>query len=73
MPRRFATLPSFSRPPFGFPRVIVYAHLSVLAYLLLVVYMIVVEGRPVAVSAELGKIALIWITNLYVCAVAATV
>ena len=66
-------LRAIDQSPFGLRRVLVYAHLSVAAYALLVLYMTAVEGRPLAVSGELGKIALIWITNLYVCAVAATV
>jgi signal transduction histidine kinase len=66
-------LRAIDQSPFGLRRVLVYAHLSVAAYALLVLYMIAVEGRTLAVAGELGKIALIWITNLYVCAVAATV
>jgi signal transduction histidine kinase len=66
-------LRAIDQSPFGLRRVLVYAHLSVAAYALLVLYMIAVEGRALAVAGELGKIALIWITNLYVCAVAATV
>ena len=66
-------LRAIDQSPFGFRRVLVYAHLSVAAYALLVVYMIAIERRDLSVPGELAKIALIWITNLYVCAVAATV
>jgi PAS domain S-box-containing protein len=66
-------LRAIDQAPFGFRRVIVYAHVSVACYALLIGYLMGVEGRPLAAGAEAGKLAIIWLTNLYVCAVAASV
>src|SRR5436190_215228 len=64
---------AIDQSPSGFRRVVVYAHLSVLTYAGLVLYMIGIEGRPLSWSAEAGKVGIIWLANLYVCAIAITI
>ena len=59
--------------PFGVRRALVYAHLSVAAYAGLAVYLIAVEGRPLAWSAEAGKVIIVWATNLYIVATVAVI
>src|SRR5262245_52375695 len=59
--------------PFGVRRALIYAHLSVATYAALAVYLIAVEGRPLAWSAEAGKVAIIWLTNLYIVATVAVI
>jgi len=64
---------AIDQSPSGFRRVLVYAHLSVATYAGLIVYMVGVEGRPLSWSSEAGKVAIIWLTNMYVCTIALTI
>jgi signal transduction histidine kinase len=64
-------LRAVDQAPFGFRRALVYAHLSVAAYAGLAVYLIAVEGRPLAPSTEAAKVAIVWLTNLYIVATVA--
>jgi len=63
-------LRAIDQAPFGFRRAVTYAHVSVAAYAGLAAWLTLVEGRPLPWSAEAGKIAVIWLANVYVCAVA---
>src|SRR5437870_3458352 len=49
---------AIDQSPSGFRRVIVYAHLSVVTYAALILYMVAIEGRPLAWSAEAGKVGI---------------
>src|SRR5437867_4952237 len=49
----------------SFKRVLVFAHLTLLGYALLVFYLITIEGRLVDVRLELLKMAYIYGANLY--------
>jgi PAS domain-containing protein len=53
-------------------RVLVFAHLSVASYALLVAYLALVEGRPVSWSAELAKLLFLYGANLYISTAAET-
>ena len=49
----------------GFKRVLMFAHLTLLAYALLVVYLVAIEGRPVDLRIEFLKMAYIYGASLY--------
>jgi PAS domain S-box-containing protein len=53
-------------------RVLVFAHLSVASYALLVAYLAFVEGRPVSWPAELAKLLFLYGANLYISTAAET-
>ncbi|RMG45228.1 MAG: response regulator, partial [Acidobacteria bacterium] len=55
-----------------FKRVLYFAHLSVLSYVLLITYLSLVEHRPIAWSAELTKIAFLYGANIYISLTAKT-
>jgi len=46
-------------------RVLVFAHLAPACYALLALYLALVEGRPLVWSAELAKIAVLYLAGLY--------
>src|SRR2546426_1954474 len=48
-----------------FKRVLMFAHLTVVAYALLILYLIFVEGRPVDLRLELVKMVFIYGANMY--------
>jgi signal transduction histidine kinase len=66
-------LRAVDQAPFGVRRALVYAHLSVAAYAALILYLIAIEGRPLVASAEAGKVAIVWLTNLYIVATVALI
>src|SRR5438093_3999894 len=49
----------------SFKRVLVFAHLTLIAYALLVFYLVSIEGRPVGTRPKLLKMAYIYVANLY--------
>ncbi len=51
----------------SFRRVLWFAHLSVVAYILLLLYLHFVDHRHISLSFELPKIFLIYLVNLYLC------
>ncbi|HYR88582.1 MAG TPA: ATP-binding protein [Terriglobia bacterium] len=48
-----------------FRRVLVFAHVTVIAYALLILYLVVVEGRPVDLRLEFVKMIFIYGANMY--------
>ncbi len=48
-----------------FKRVLVFAHLTVIAYALLILYLVVIEGRPVDLRLEFLKMLFIYGANMY--------
>ena len=53
-------------------RVVVFAHISVLAYILFILYLFFIEKRPIPWAAESVKICLIYFTNIYLSMTALT-
>jgi PAS domain S-box-containing protein len=53
-------------------RVLAFGHFSILCYALMIAWLVVVEGRPVAMGAELAKMVICYAANLYLAATAGT-
>jgi PAS domain S-box-containing protein len=58
--------------PVSFRRALVFAYLSTASYSLLVFYLAYGEGRPIGWLAELAKVSIVYLANLYVAAIART-
>jgi PAS domain S-box-containing protein len=53
-------------------RVLAFGHFSVFCYGVMVIYLVLVEGRPVAVGSEAAKMLLCYAANLYLASTAGT-
>lgn len=64
----FRTVDQASRP---FREVLAFAHESVLAYILLILYLVYVEQREISVPREASKVFILYAANLYIALTAA--